>query len=329
MTALTGAATEFSPSGMGLNPSPSGDSTMLNLHHLHAQYTAYAFDLAPRTVQKLRHHVTRFIKHTGVKDAAAITVETFWQFRRNCTDAGLAPQTIEATVRDVRTLLRYAEHEKLIEALPEAGRKLRFIPGIPEQPTIEQFEAMYAAVPKAECRWPKLGCIEPGLFWRVWMATTYFLGTRHDEQARKLFWENYRGEEISFLSRKYRGNLSLPVHPMLAAHLERMPRCGDGRIFPISKSPHLVRREIKRISQAAQVPLDVTPQMLRRLASTEYGKAGGPVCGSLLTGHSMPKRVDAFYMNAQSILQEASRKLYVPKPMEREFPDGCGADAHS
>jgi integrase len=279
-------------------------------------YIAAAPDLAPSTVRKLKHHVNRFEKHTGCTLAVDVDMRVFSGFRRSCLQGELSPFKIEGTINDVMLLLKHAFAMGIIGNLPEVGRRLMRRAGFPVQPTIEEFENLYSSIRKADTQWPNLTGVDNATFWEVWLAVIYFTALRHEDSIRQLKWKNVDADSIRVLSQKTSTWVELPVHPVLWAHLEKMPRLGsEPRVFPVGKSPHLVRRELKRISNAAGLSNVVTPQQLRRLSATEYGKAGGPGCGSLITGHSMPKQVDVFYMDPLALLKGASERLYVPAPM--------------
>lgn len=289
---------------------------MTTLRELLSSYVAVAPDLAPSTVRKLKHHINRFEKHTGCLLVVDVDMRVFSGFRRSCLQAELSPFTIEGTINDVMLLLRHAFAMGVISDLPDIGRRLMRRAGFPVQPTIGEFEKLYSSIAKAECQWPNLTGVDNVTFWEVWLAVIYFAALRHEDSIRQLKWKNVDADLMRVLSQKTSTWIEIPMHPVLWAHLERMPRLGsESRVFPAGKSPHLVRRELRRISDAAGLTTAVTPQQLRRLSATEYGKAGGPGCGSLITGHSMPKHVDVFYMDALSLLRTASERLYVPLPM--------------
>ncbi len=292
---------------------------MKTLHDILASYVFEAPDLAPSTVRKLKHHVNRFEKHTSFVLICDIQSTTFSEFRRSCLGAKLSPFTIEGTINDMMLLLRHALLRGVVSDIPEVGRRLMRHIGFPVQPTIEEFESLYVAIDKSDCQWPNLTGVDNGLFWRIWLAVAYFTALRHEDISRRFCWTDFDSDIVRILGQKTHIPFEIPMHSVLWAHLERMPRFGvEPRVFPVGKTPHLVRRELRRISKVAGLTKAVTPQQIRRLSATEYGKAGGPGCGSLITGHSMPKRHDAFYMHALSLLQVASEKLFVPKCMLKE-----------
>src|SRR5690606_6816321 len=104
-----------------------------------------------------------------------------------------------------------------------------------------------------------------------------------------------------------------PLHPVLRAHLELMRaqegvELADDRVFPVSRSPHLMRRELKRISRTAGIAM-LTPHGLRRLAGTEW-EAARDGAGRLLLGHSLG--VSDRYIAVPRLLQRAVKRLRVP-----------------
>ncbi len=274
-------------------------------------YLPSAPDLASRTVQKLRHQWNCWERHTANPVIDLVTTGTFVRFRTSALAVPLSPATIEAVVGDVLTVLRCCRAAGVLAAVPLAGRRLKRSQPVPIQPDLSALGDMYRNCRVA--KWPILRHCSCQDFWRAWLIASYTLGLRLGDLMFRLTWNAVNCDSVTIRAGKTGKLHILPLHPVLKRHLNLIHDnggSGDGRVFPVSKSPHLVRRELRRISQAAGVP-KVTPQQLRRLAGTQYERAHGGA-GPLLLGHTLAG-ASAFYIDVPSVLRAASDRLEIPQ----------------
>ena len=277
-------------------------------------YLKYAPDLAPRTVRRMGHDVNRFEVCFGTDlDIAGIGPEMFAEFRRWGLERPLSPTSIESNVSTILTILRHARRFKLLVELPDRGRSLRRPPPKIEQPTIDDIQKLYAVAHVA--KWPRRIHVTPAIFWRAWIVVSYFTALRLSDMLR-LDWSMLSEEDgtLTVDAEKTGKRHEIPIHPVLFAHLKMMHGPLD-RIFPVGTSLNQLRRELRRMSEAAGVRY-ASPQMFRRLAATEWERArhgaGQYIQGSTLRNSSR------FYIDTTELLRKALDDLRVPEA----FTDG-------
>lgn len=269
--------------------------------------------VAPKTKQKMRHEVARWERLTGDPPLSEIDGDLFDEVRGRGLSQGLAADTIETTIGSVLTVIRFGQKHGKVDSVPDAGERLSRTFRRKHVPTLADLEAAYLKADAAV--WPKLG-IPTGDFWRAWLVCSYFTGLRLEDMMERLTWDLVTEDSIATTASKTSKLHVFPYPPVLARHLERLKAIDRDQIvparhhliFPITKCPHLVRRELGRISEAAGLRIKIGPQALRRLAGTQWQRAKWGA-GQTLLGHTLG--VSDRYI-APLILQEAVRLLEVP-----------------
>lgn len=279
-------------------------------------YLPYALDLAESTARKMRHDWNRWERATENPPCDRITPEHFAEFRRHLRESNgrppLAPDSIECTISSVLTVLNHLERKGLIDRAPGPGRRLKRTRRIKYVPPLQHLGLVYE---RADCtRWPKLPFCSTADFWRSWLCTFLFTGLRLDDQMHLLRWEYLTEHSLTVVAHKTGKLQMFPMHPVWRRHLE-MVRSDRPRIYPVSQSPHLVRRELRRMSDQAGLERYITPQMLRRLAGTAWDLAKDGA-GPKLLGHSLG--VSDRYISVPPILKEAAPLLPIPRELLTE-----------
>jgi len=285
-------------------------------------YLPHAVNICQSTVARYYFDVLRWERHTTNQPIDEIDTQTFLDYRRNCLSDGLAPETIESTVRTVKAILRLCGPASertpfglgLMHPPPWSGRRLRLTRKHPDVPTLDSLAAIYLQAGQAT--WPRLDT-PPDVFWRAFITVAFFTGLRLRDLVQTLTWDCIELDKISVRAKKTDKEHILPVHPIVAQHLRTLFRT-DTRVFPIPRSTtHLVRRELRLMSLRAGVE-KITPQKIRRLAGTEYERA---VTGSgqLLLGHTLG--ASDYYIAVPKILADASALLKVPPEFRAAVKD--------
>lgn len=279
-------------------------------------YLGYAIDLADSTVSQYHGHVTRWEKYAGKTTIHKIDTAMFMKFRGSCCEEGLSPFSTEGTVGGIKALLKYAVNVELLKKFPFPGRALKRTIKIKHVPSLEAIGAAYSNV--GVTTWPQLH-VPPPLFWQCFIVAMYFTGLRVSDLMRTLKWDTISKDQILLQAGKSDRIQILPAHDVLFRHLKAMRGHHGERVFPVSKSPHLIRRELMKISVAAGIVPHLTPQAFRRRAGTEY-EAVRATAGQKLLGHLAPC-VSDFYILPQCLF-EASKGLSYPA----EFDSGPDVD---
>jgi hypothetical protein len=263
--------------------------------------------LSRNTQKRMEHDLTRWERLSGNPALGDLCGDLFDAVRDRGQALELSDDTIETTIGSVFTILRFARKRGAISGLPDAGEKLSRTKKRKPIPSVEDLGNAYLSADVA--RWPEIRGVRVGDFWRAWLVAGYFTGLRLDDQMHILKWSQVTADSIACEAGKTGKFHVFPNPPVLSRHLDLLRDAGDERVFPVSKSPHLIRRELHRISQAAGLSVAVLPQALRRLAGTRWQKAKWGA-GTTLLGHTLG--VSDRYI-APEILQEAVRRLEVPE----------------
>lgn len=284
-------------------------------------YRQWAPDLAPRTERRYRHELTRWEKLSGNPPLAEITTQTYQQFRAASSQTGHAAGTTESTLRFLRQVMRCALAHGAINVLPDRGRARRIEAPQPHPPTIEELDKLLRHCGVA--RWPRMH-VPCKVFWRSLIAIDLWTALRRED----IFWR-LRIEQIVFaenliLFRAKKSHVPhvFPLNEIIVRHIRAMiPTFAHPQsrlLFGPSRSPHLVQRELDRISDAACVRR-VTPQSFRQ-AGVNMWTLADPRAGEIIHGCGIP-RVLSHYLDRLQILRNAAGNVVVPAAMT-EFEDG-------
>jgi integrase len=290
-----------------VRPQTSKDATSTEGHlmTLTTALAEYSRTVAPRTGRKIRHELNRWHKF-GLPDAATVTTKHFEKFRKLTRDQ-FSATTIEDTVSDIRTLIKFVGRKP-----PDAGRRLR-------RRTTCKFVPEVAAVGRAytnadltcwpNChngRVPELKRISNGDFWRAWLCVGYFTALRLGDLCR-LEWDNFRTDRIVATAKKTGRVHEFPLIEVVRLHLEPLRAADLSRPFPVPTwSAGRVRRELARCDAS------IGPQPLRRASVTSWACASAEA-GRIVHGERLG--VLAHYYDTRRLLADAEPRFEWPEQM--------------
>jgi integrase len=252
--------------------------------------------ISPRTLMKYKQIRDDFLESLGHKKTAkldSIGQSDFVGFRDKLLKEGLAPQTVNQTVRKVlSTPFSLAWKQGLIPANPLAG--MPPLKSVPFKKGVFDPEEVARMIEVASPDWK--GAI----------LTAYYTGARLKDVCN-LRWENVDLENhvIRFIAQKTGTESIGMVGPELEEHLLSLPGSDDPKAFLF---PSLAGKSgagksglsmaFKRIMEAAKVPAGV--------AREKSGKGGRSL--SLRSFHSFRHTFNSALANA-GVSQEIRRKL--------------------
>lgn len=292
---------------------------------------ATAVRLSPRTVDRMRHDVARFGRLLGSQlRIGEVDVGTFRTFREAAVH--LATRTVESTIDTVLTLLRWVHETRpdQLTAVPSAGRRLRRGSPVPDVLSITDLDRAFAE--RGVALWPSPNGRRHGgrkpTWWRgdtvdfysAFFVLAYFTGARLGDLVN-MRWSDLDadGGSIGFGASKTSKRHRVCYHPIARHWLEPLRQGGDDRVLPMGRSSrHLLRREVRRISDAAGLRKPIGPQELRKVSAMAHELAH-PGSGAILLGHALPSSSTKYYLDGFAVLQSASRRLAVPRSM---IPEG-------
>jgi integrase len=265
-----------------------------------------------RTHRKLHEHSRRWAKAGCPVILKRIKPSHFQQFRdwAKSLPIPLANTTIEATVRDVVSLIR-----ELLPAnkVPDSGKPLDQRFRRKSVPVVEVFGESFASAEEASwphvwnSKTPELLDVSNGDFWRGFLTLGYVTGMRLGD-LMSVSWDSIQDDRVAWVAAKTGKNHESPLPEVLRFTLEPLRRIGTDRIFPVPKySMGRIRREMGRISGG-----QLAPQSLRRLSVNQWEMAS-PGCGALIQGCALGGHgVLRHYCDDFQILNNAAPKLYWP-----------------
>ena len=288
---------------------------MLRRNHTVGQvlcdYLRESSHLAQTTRRKLRYETDRWIRFCGDTPLSEVTTESLRAFVARCRREGLSEQTAAASVGTLLTLLRYAVRKGWLDRWPEFRVVRRASVGA--TPGVREIGAIYGACSAAPLMWPRFDWVSAADFWRSWIAVSVLTGARLGDLMHRLRWSQVSDSEVWWCASKTGKAHRIPMHPVLKSHLDLVRRpltnCDD-RVFPVSRSPHLVRRELYRLCDAAGVRR-YGPQAFRRAAVQLYEQAH-PGAGAILQGSGLRGSL-GYYVDPITILRAAQRRLEIPE----------------
>lgn len=268
--------------------------------------SAYAHEVEPRTSQKWRHNLNRWIKLGGCDAAEQVTTDVIETWRSVARQCELSATTIEDTISDVLTWIR-----RIRLPAPDRGRSLRRKRQPKHVPTLDQFDSAYLAC--VDHRWPCRGISQvQGLrrvssrdFWRAWLVVGYWTGLRLGDML-SLEWDDISADRLSVTAEKTGHEHAFPMHSILKAHIEPLTRSGERRVFPVATwAQPRVRRELGRLANG------YGPQPQRRLAITAW-TAADPEAGRIIHGTGLDV-VNRHYLDALAILERHAPAVRWPQ----------------
>lgn len=276
----------------------SSSLTMRTFAHTH--YLPSHPHISKSSRDNLRYALNRWETATENPAVSSVRPADLYSVVQSCSNR--SPHTARAYLTWIKILLRHAAQIDLIESVPRFP-KIRCRRRLKPTPTLEDLGRMYAVATTAGLTWPTFE--PPAVFWRRWLVVSYITGLRLADLMHNLKRECVRPEAVVLESQKSGKLLAVPRCHLLDANL------GDAeRVFPVSNSPHLIRRELRKLSEAATASVKVTPHGLRRLSITEWS-AASESAGRIVHGCGV-SGVMASYVNVLRPLERARPDLEIP-----------------
>lgn len=228
------------------------------------------------------HSASRFVRFMGDCQTSEITTEMLKDFRRRAEAAGLAAWTIRGTLKDIRTLIRWAGGSVSIDRIkkPEPN---------PQPVCMETIDAI----------WPHLADWS-----RQWLVLSYWTGLRLADSIRMQ--RELKDSKLEWVANKTKHRHKWPVMPWLKPILQVQP-------LPYSStddwSKVIVRAELERVCTSAGVER-IQPSQIRDTGLRAWVRAdfhAGKVlhgCGLGVIGH---------YVDVLDILEPVAPRVQLPK----------------
>ena len=266
----------------------------------------YAAEVQPRTAKKIEHELNRWDRLKMPAKLAEISTATFEEFRA-ALRGKLAATTIEDTISDLRTLIKFAGRTP-----PDAGRRLKRTKRcrhVPEVAAVGRAYVNAGVTVWPRCvhgRTPELQRIDNADFWRAWLAVGYFTALRLGDLCR-LEWTAFRDDRIVATAGKTGKVHEFPLPEVVRRHLEPLRAAGLSRPFPVPAwAGKRIRRELKRCDD------QIGPQALRRASVTSWACASAEA-GRIVHGERLG--VLAHYYDTRRLLASAENRFAWPDEM--------------
>lgn len=242
--------------------------------------------LAVRTLERYRLEILRWERQTPNPTIDQITTETFNRFRKACLTAGLKACTIEAGIRTILQILRLCGPESdrrqglgLIPRVPYVGKTLREQTRQRPMPTVDQLRIACRLTDQAI--WPPQA--SPDVWWRCWIGFAYVTGLRLTDMLT-IERSALQGDVVHWTAHKTGHEHVFVLPDWLLEWMQDLPNDSE-LLFPCRRLPCFVRRELKRLSLAAEIQ-NLTPHGLRRCSITEWSIVDSD-CGKLIHGEGL------------------------------------------
>lgn len=228
--------------------------------------------LSRRTKARYSFEILRWERLTGNPPLNSITTTTFNQFRHRCLQGGLRPSTIESGLRTILQVLRLCGPEQerrqglgLIPKVPYVGNPLRVVTPFQPTPTVEELRLAWQHAEAAI--WPKAASFTPAMFWRAWLAVEFSTALRLSDMLT-VHRSQLNGALLAVTVQKTGLTQVFPLPAWALLSVYQLPT-GREKLLPCRNLPAFVRRELRRISQAAGIP-KITPHGIRRASISEW-----------------------------------------------------------
>jgi integrase len=189
-------------------------------------------------------------------------------------------------VRTVLQVLRICGPESerrqglgLIPRVPFVGNGLR--ESTPQRP-VPTVDALRSACRLAdEAVWPPQ-CPQ-GVWWRCWIGFGFVTGLRLTDMLT-IRRSALSGDVVRWTAHKTGVEHVFVLPPWLLEWMRELPQDGE-LLFPSRRLPCFVRRELRRVSLAAEIP-KLTPHGVRRACITEWSILSDD-CGKIIHGEGL------------------------------------------
>lgn len=256
---------------------------------------AYLTELAKKHVadNQLRgktpiYSAARFVRFVGDVPAEQITTEHLTSYRQKCREQQLSAQTIESSIGNIVTILKFAAGVTI-----DAGRPLKKKPPEPKPAELDAIAAAFEKLPD----WMQL-----------WVMFTYWTGLRLADSITAL--RKYSGNEVGPTIRHRAaktGRLQLwPAPKWLTAMMGKVQFPAELCLENMKKR---VRAELKAACLAAGCSV-WGPKNLRQRSITEWSRANA-TAGAIVHGCGLG--VLAHYLDPLQILESAAPRVRLPE----------------
>ena len=257
----------------------------MTLTELSGQYRA---DRQLRT-KTFVYSANRFRRVLGVDlNVLRISDETILRFRKLSGEI-MAPETVENTITDVLTLVRYATGADL-----KRGQRLRRKRPHPNPPPVDNLSAAHEVAP-------------------LWLK----------QYLEIAYWTGLRPSDAIDLQREIpSGGLQKEIR--WVASKTGIPHVFPPATFRMTEAPELPytgsQNDIKRLRAAIDLTCEeakisrFTPKKIRQAAVTEWSKANGQA-GAILHGSGLG--ILSHYVDPLGVLQSAARRVRIPESFQR------------
>lgn len=285
---------------------------------LETHYQGYS-RVSLATFRRYRCELGRWERICGDLPVNRIEPEHFVQFRDTCTAEGLAPSSIEGSVKVVKILLRYAKDRGWLTSLPVWGKPLPIEEPDVSPATLSELSKLYDASDVAERIGKRL--VPPSDAMRAFLVLEYWTGIRGQNLVADLAWEDVKTDCIRFRQSKTGKKHIFPMHPIVTRHLELIHGMDDDRVFGLRSLQH-VNWQLKRVCEAAGVR-KLTTNHIREACFTQWTLAD-ETAGKIVHGCGLPSVMQRHYLGRLRLLEAASGQFAWPAAMSATVGEQSG-----
>lgn len=231
------------------------------------------------------NRLARFVQDVPIKD---ITPTLLSEFRERALAAGLTARTIESTIADVLTVMRWKTG-----AVIERGERIRAARPSPRPVDLSSIDAVWAHLP---------------LWLQDWLHVAYWTGLRLSDSIlchATLATDGTVPDPLIWTANKTARQHCWPVPQWLRDRLVQSSP-------PYRRPTHYFRRRIRQLIAAACDRARVvtwTPKQLRQRSVTEWTRANA-TAGSIVHGCGLG--VLSHYLDPLSVLESAAPRVRLP-----------------
>lgn len=274
-------------------------------------------ELKPRTIEKYRHLMNAWERHTCNPPVAEINDAVVDGFRKSCLATKLAPATINTQWSDIRAVLRRLSTKDshnprglgIINEVPWM-RPVKRRRKRPRRIPLDDLTKFYVACKHAQN--PTRTGLPPTEWWRLLIVMAYATALRHSDLL-SIQWDDvdWQTKSLAIDPSKTGKADWLPLSDWAIAHLERARRPGE-TVFECpgyKRGSHYFRAWKELIHNAGVAHF--TLHDIRRTAASEVDRIDRGM-GKVLLQHSARDVSEQFYLCADDELREAVDKMRVP-----------------
>lgn len=277
------------------------------------KYIASNSELSAATSRTMRHRLTAWIKIGGTLKLPK-TAE-FEAARTRGKRIGWSPATIEGVISEIALLSEFAGHPV------SRGKPLRKTVVCRPVPALESIARIYAVADQCEfpsrLRLTNWSWLDVDQSLRAdWLRGVLVLGVWSGLRLADLLaltWQEVSADRITRSANKTGKQHRIPMTPFVWSQIEPLKSLRRSTVLAISiNARHLLRKELRRLCEIAEVSPIITPQALRRAAITTWATAS-PEAGRIVHGTGLG--VLQHYYDCEQILRAAADRFPWPTCM--------------